>query len=156
MRSRRVSILVIALASAVAAVGCGGGGGGDTQPTSSNGPKVAPATFAEAVKGPAHAPALAAQDYITALNNGDGATICGLTSMTSKALEACQADLGASFDARIEARYRLLSARVTKPGEAEVRLKQVAPKPKPGAPSTMRFQLRLVDGDWKVLVVSLL
>lgn len=148
MRSRRGAILSIALCALLALAGCGGG---DKAPEP---PKLPPAAFAENVKGPARAPALAAEDYVTALNAGDGEAICGFTSVSDKALARCKDQLAGSFDARTQLRYRLLSAKLTTDREAEIRLLQLSPKPKPGDPTRTLIRLRNVGGDWKVIVIS--
>src|SRR4051794_39388814 len=138
-RSRRLpSLRVIAALSvlllAFALAACGGA----DEKKPAEGP---PANFANHVRGAAHAPALAAQDYVTDLNEGDGAGICNLTQSTKKGFAQCSKVIAASFDARAQTEYKLLSAKLDSKDAATVRLHQVKPKLKAKAPQTSIFKL---------------
>lgn len=147
---RRIATLPALLAAVFALSSCGGSN--DVKEPA----KLPPANFADNVKGPVKGAVLAAQDYVTAINAGDGTEICHLTSMNKKTLATCQQQLSSSFDARIQTSYKLLTYKLTGPDSAVVRIVQTKPPPRKGYKQVVTyFRLKKVDGEWKVAIASL-
>ncbi len=155
MRARRLRLpalaILAALAATLALAACGGSSESSTE---GDAPRVPPASFADDVKGDEQGPALAVQKYVTAINEGDGATICKLTSSNEKELKSCVSTLGSSFDAKAQTVYELKSVTLHPPNDATVLLHQVKPPLKPNGPQTSVFEMEEIDGQWQVNVVT--
>jgi hypothetical protein len=143
----RAATLLAAAALSAAIAGCGGSGG-DTASTAST-PATTPASlgYTQGRQGAERAATAAVATYDAAIRNGDGRTICGLTSRTKKALAACRDTLAATFHPRgKQPDFHVSSVRVSG-RHAVVTLKAPGAKP-------VYYTLVRDGGVWKILVVT--